>query len=87
MNFPKSRGTIDLPKNYSEIKTLIGPSNSKGGIQNHYETMNNKENFGGDMDDIDEMSEFVEENSKFIYTSEEESPNKQEKEGMIDLLY
>jgi hypothetical protein len=35
--------------------------------------MNNKENFGGDMDDIDEISEFIDENSRFVYTSEEDN--------------
>lgn len=35
--------------------------------------MNNKENFGGDVDDIEEMSELPDDNSKFVYTSEEDN--------------
>ena len=37
--------------------------------------MNNKENFGGDVDDIEEISEFHDDNSKFVYTSEEDNPS------------
>ena len=33
--------------------------------------MNNKENFGGDIDDIEEISEFIDGDSKFVYTSED----------------
>ena len=34
--------------------------------------MNDKDNFGGDVDDIDEISEMIDDGSKFVYTSEEE---------------
>ena len=37
--------------------------------------MNNKENFGGDMDDIEEISEMVDDNSRFVYTDDENSPS------------
>ncbi|CAI2361616.1 unnamed protein product [Moneuplotes crassus] len=75
---PKSRATIDLPKGYSEIKTMIGPTQNKETNHNNYKTINNKENFGGDMDDIEDMSEFVDENSRFVYTSDENSPQKEQ---------
>lgn len=41
--------------------------------------MNNKENFGGDIDDIEEISEFVDGDSKFVYTSEDK--DSQDPEG------
>jgi hypothetical protein len=73
----QKRGVINLPK--ASDKTDFGPTNRWGNVQNHYEAMNNKENFGGDMDDIEEMSEFVDENSRFEYTSGEESSSKSQK--------
>ena len=44
-------------------------------MQSNYDTMNNKENFGGDMDDIEEISEMVDDNSRFVYTDDENSPS------------
>lgn len=71
----KKKNYIHLPMNDFEKDKLIGPSNRWHNIQSHNETMNNKENFGGDMDDIEEISEFVDENSRFVYTSEEDNEN------------
>lgn len=60
-------------------------------MQTHYDVMNNKANFGGDIDDIEEMSEFVDDNSKFVYTSDEEdeqrSPQQVYPEGIAQSLY
>jgi hypothetical protein len=70
------RAVLNLP--ITSDKTDFGPTSRWGNVQNHYETMNNKENFGGDTDDIDEISEFVDDNSKFEYTSDEESPVRSE---------
>lgn len=69
----QSMNVLSLPQNEYGNKKMIGPSNRWNNIQCHYETMNNKENFGGDMDDIEEMSEFIDDNSKFVYTSEEDN--------------
>ena len=69
----KSKNFLKLTHSDFEKRKLIGPSNRWDNIQTHYDTMNNKENFGGDMDDIEEMSEFVDENSRFVYFSEEEN--------------
>jgi hypothetical protein len=69
----KSKNFLKLTHSDFEKRRLIGPSNRWDNIQTHYETMNNKENFGGDMDDIDEISEFIDENSRFVYTSEEDN--------------
>lgn len=46
--------------------------------------MNNKENFGGDIDDIEEISEFIDGDSKFVYTSEDRDSD--EPEGDIEHL-
>ena len=76
-----NRNTIDLPKNFNEIKTLIGPNNSLKTKINQ-DIMNTPENFMGDMDDIEEISEFIDDNSKFVYTSDEESPKKDNLNGI-----
>lgn len=88
-NYPKgnNKNFLKLSKGEAGKQNLIGPSGRWNNIQTHYETMNNKENFGGDMDDIEEMSEQFDDNSKFVYTSEdEENPDDQYLHGKHILI-
>jgi hypothetical protein len=63
---------LDFPiiKDKDGKRIIIGPSNRWENIQSHYETMNNKENFGGDVDDIEDMSENIDDNSRMNYSPE-----------------